>query len=849
MKSKNTRIRTRKRRHLLSTLTCAMAIVRSTIQAAEPPNTLHYQGLIQVGTAAFEGTGHFKFAFVNADGTTTYWSNDGSSSAGSEPAAAVSMTVGSGRYNVQLGGSAMQAIPADLFKDFGDAHLRVWFNDGVNGFEQLSPDQPLSAVAYARHAATAGSANTFSGTNLDVNGTMSVDRIALSDTSPVPLEVNTEGFPILQFRYASDPSYGGITSTDAPQPILSLGYGHTFGGETSSGFVGGHGNTLDAELGFIGGGSGNHVRDRSTTIGGGSGNTITYGYGTIAGGRGNTVEGSSATIPGGRANKALGGYSFAAGLKAEALHLGSFVWQGAAGTDNAEGDPNATTAFQSTAPRQFLVNAPGGFGINKNDPATALDVNGIITADGLHMDYAENSTPLEIQTDGFPTLQFLYRPDRDSNGDITSADEPQPILSLGYGHTIDRWASGFLSGFEHEFNAQLGFIGGGSRNHVSDRLTTISGGSGNTVLQQFGTISGGRSNTVDGDTATIPGGRSNQALAGYSFAAGLKAEAHHFGSFVWQSGQNPDFPDTTTPFQSTAPQQFLVNAPGGFGINKNDPATALDVNGTVTATAFTGDGSGLTGIDVADNDNDSENELQYLQRNGTSIRLSGVIQAPISIADNDNDASNELQYLQRSGTSISLSGVSQVPISIADNDNDSSNELQDLSDVLSRGNNAGNADMRGLNIVNATRFTGELNANANVKLNGNYLSNDGDDEGIRITSAGDVTIEGLRPVGSTKSTSIVAGKVTEGGNKVSGTTQTGGYSVNRNATGEYIIVFDDGTFSKEPAITVTVESGSSPRVTTVERDNSEFNRFTVRVFNMSGNARNENFSFTAIGER
>jgi formylglycine-generating enzyme required for sulfatase activity len=82
----------------------------------------------------------------------TYWSNDGTSSAGSEPANAVSVGVNNGLFTVVLGDAKlanMQIIPATIFTARPGLQLQIWFSDGVNGFAALSPAQDLTPTPYA----------------------------------------------------------------------------------------------------------------------------------------------------------------------------------------------------------------------------------------------------------------------------------------------------------------------------------------------------------------------------------------------------------------------------------------------------------------------------------------------------------------------------------------------------------------------------------------------------------------------------------------------------------------------------------------------------------------------------
>lgn len=163
-------------RSLLLTALCALALPLS----AQVPQIINYQGKIAVGSTPFTGTGQFKFALVDGTGSTSYWSNDGTSAAGSEPTAAVSLPVVNGLYVVPLGDASvggMTPIAPSVFAN-SDVRLRVWFNDGSTGSQMLAPDQRITSVGYAMVAQTASIAN-FAGTAFDVSdGVITTAKLA-----------------------------------------------------------------------------------------------------------------------------------------------------------------------------------------------------------------------------------------------------------------------------------------------------------------------------------------------------------------------------------------------------------------------------------------------------------------------------------------------------------------------------------------------------------------------------------------------------------------------------------------------------------------------------------------------
>jgi len=110
----------------------------------------NYEGRVSVDGLPYTGPGYFKFAIVNGDGSITYWSNDGTSVAGSEPAAAVVTDVTDSVFNIIIGDASqanMQPLEASIFNGYEQVFLRVWFSDGVLSFEHLASDRRITNPA------------------------------------------------------------------------------------------------------------------------------------------------------------------------------------------------------------------------------------------------------------------------------------------------------------------------------------------------------------------------------------------------------------------------------------------------------------------------------------------------------------------------------------------------------------------------------------------------------------------------------------------------------------------------------------------------------------------------------
>lgn len=177
------------------------------------------------------------------------------------------------------------------------------------------------------------------------------------------------------------------------------------------------------------------------------------------------------------------------------------------------------------------------------------------------------------------------------------------LVPKGYGSILAQIPDGSYTGGGRRGNNSVDFQT--SRNIASQAATGsnafIGGGSRNTVSQNYSAVLCGFSNTVSGQYASICGGGGNQATANYSICpGGYGNKAHLYGQFVYSGYNNFGLGQSQTSVlhinkqttDNTESECFLdttsarVVLPSNYAWTCNIKVTAVNVNNESQSASF-----------------------------------------------------------------------------------------------------------------------------------------------------------------------------------------------------------------------------------------------------------------------
>ena len=385
---------------------------------------------------------------------------------------------------------------------------------------------------------------------------------------------------------------GGATNTASGSgSVISGGLSNTATGIYTA-IGGGTSNTASNQFATVGGGTNNTASGTHSSIGGGEQNTATHSYATIAGGKDNAVNGFYSAIPGGQADTVSAQYSFAFGNHVvvatdytarffSAAHPGSLLVGGKIRATAFVGDGSGLTGL------------PGGNWTETGDVLFTNDYWGIARKgntlygdnDSTHVNLGVGSvTGATGENYKYCTVSGGYQ--NTASGIVATigggfgnvASDMSATVSGGYTNTASGSVATVGGGASNTANGGIATVGGGTNNTASGVYSTVGGGYINTASGERSIIGGGSQNTASGNNATIGGGYDNEASGEYATIPGGYADTVS-GDYSFAFGNHVVVPSNYTA------QFFSAANPG-----------SLIIGGKIRATAFVGDGSGLTGL-------------------------------------------------------------------------------------------------------------------------------------------------------------------------------------------------------------------------------------------------------------
>jgi hypothetical protein len=432
----------------------------------------------------------------------------------------------------------MAAMDASLFTR-PNLQLRLWFNDGTNGFAVLDPAQSLTPTPYTAFAITA---SNLSGTlpTAQLNGTIPVSQLSgppatatnflgtltgdVTGTQKATV-VSAVGGQTAAIVASGASAANGATSANTANAIVKRDAGGSFSGGsvTLAGNLNLPATTAGAGIVYSGGSRLIHAYGNNNFFAGPqAGNFTTTGSYNVANGANALALNTSGTANVANGYNALyansaGSYNAAMGLQA--------LYNNTSGNYNTGAGYDAL-ANNHTGTNNIALGYQAGISINGNNN---IDIGnpGVTSENGI----------IRVGTPGIHTSTFIAGQMNGNGGGLTNLTATQ----LTGGLTVQP---------DTTTNGAPNIIAGSLGNYVASGVVgaTISGGgatnyhgspNNNTVTADFGTVGGGEQNAAEGNSATAGGGMYNNALGNYSTVGGGQLnEAYRLNSTVAGGANN-----------------------------------------------------------------------------------------------------------------------------------------------------------------------------------------------------------------------------------------------------------------------------------------------------------------------
>ena len=501
----------------------------------------------------------------------TFWSNDGTSTAGSQPVAAVSAPVASGLFTVALGDTTlanMAAINASVFTS-PNLQLRIWFSDGVNGFAALSPVQNVTPTPYAAFA------NNASNVLGSIPATQLTGTVASTQLPASPVFSGT----VSASNFAGNGA--GLNNVNAAtlNGIGASSFWQVAGNSVTGGQFLGSLNFQPLEL-WVNNGRALRLEPTATDaghaglvnlVGGSPINYIQPGtYGSVIAGGGVVAytydNGGTDYTYYNASNFISADLSFLGGGVYNSIQTNSLYSVLGGGFYNTI-QPNAYYAFigggyDNTIQTNGFEAVLGGGSMNSIQYDAEYSVLG-----GGYENTIQAEARYSVLGGGYyNNIQFnaTYSVLVGGNGNTIQTNTSYSVLVGGDANAIQMNAMHSFLGGGHNNTINPGSVscvlGGGADNLIGTNAwdSVLCGGANNLIATNafYSFLGGGRYNTNAGQFSAVVGGLNNYAGGTDSLAAGNRAKANYQGDFVWADSQNADF-------NSTANDQFSVRANGG----------------------------------------------------------------------------------------------------------------------------------------------------------------------------------------------------------------------------------------------------------------------------------------------